>query len=177
MHLVVGSVCVCVCVKCVQCLWSCNWQCAPSKQTEDWGCEDASVFFFLFFSFVICLFEDWGLRTCLFLFFMFEDWELGRRPALNPWDYLTVLRVALYTWQLNIIQAHIAFQKFNWYNLRSLRLHSLILEECKVFCCWNLFKLVYIVWPACWQPVQRRYQVAPIWGQFNDPVSTSWRVS
>ena len=25
--------------------------------------------------------------------------------------------------------------------------------------------------------VQRRYRVAPIWGQFNDPVPPSWRVS
>ena len=30
---------------------------------------------------------------------------------------------------------------------------------------------------SSFKAVQRRYRVAPIWGQFNDPVPPSWRVS
>ena len=142
MPLVVGSVCACeVCVVfMIEQLAVCTEQ--TNTRLRLWGRE--RVFLFVFFPLLFaCLkIEDW--EHAFFLFFMlFEDWELGRRPALNPWDCLTVLRVALYTWQLHIIQIRIAFQKFNWYNLQILQSHSLILEKCKVFCCWKLFKLVY----------------------------------
>ena len=176
-----GSVCVCVCVSvcaCEVCVVFMIVQLAVcTEQTNTrlrlWGRE--RVFLFVF---SLCYLLVWRLRIenmPFFCFLLFKDWELGRRPALNPWDYLTVPRVALYTWQLNIIQVHIAFQIFNWYNLQILQSHSLILEKCKVFVAGS-FSNSYIVWPGL-EPVQRRYQVAPIWGQFNDPVSTSWRVS
>ena len=131
-HLVVGSVCGCVCSVCsvydalgsrqCVCLWSvcsvydrATGSVHRANKHKIEALRTRACFSFSFFPFLFaCLkIEDW--EHAFFCFLLFEDWELGRRPALNPWDYLTVLRVALYSWQLNIIRTHIAFQKFNWY--------------------------------------------------------------